>query len=622
MTSPGKSRGSSGRRGLGLILLALLLGSVLLRGGLSAAGMPVADTHAPIPAASLVLLAVLTVAVLKQWPPPAPQPGAVTTLILIAFSLGLLGTPRHALPPALPEIVQMVQIFVISAYATRLLRRIAHPWPVWPAVAAATLLLLMVYGRVGSPPNTASLSPVKVFTLAVMGTPFLIAAAGCAGHLVRAAAGYTLAVVFGLCAPPILPLATWLLTFTLSARWMRVLPWGTTAACALLAVAASFATAGGRDALAASLTPRYDAAHLKRSIIDITAAARAPRHYPAGGGPGTYRETINELKLQGNRVPHPDDQTVARDSTSQYAITLVELGLPAMLALLALPLAGLRRRHPSPAPPASSDSSAASGNTGDPRAAALALAVTPAIALWCTVLSRGTGLWLGVLLGCLGPPARYGSRSRKTASYVLVGAAFTITFVAAAVLNNGQAESPRPSRVNRFLQDVLYGGEAADTLDMPVIRLPDPLTGKLANRTVVRIEAEACDDHVAPFRKGPDDKASGRMALVIPDGTAKGVGHATFCISIPRAGRYVLFARVRWKDACGNSLRFEIGDRTVLLADGIFGHWHEVDARVPVDLQRGATTIRVHNVEDGVALDYWGLRNSSSGPVASEPGLP
>lgn len=124
----------------------------------------------------------------------------------------------------------------------------------------------------------------------------------------------------------------------------------------------------------------------------------------------------------------------------------------------------------------------------------------------------------------------------------------------------------------------------------------------------LKIEAEDCLEVAAPFVIVPANDASGNRALMVPDGTAKGEGHAIYTVVIPQGGNYELFARVLWQDGCGNSVRFDVGASSCVLADEVFGEWHLLRGQRRFDLQAGVTTVVVNNLEDGIRIDYWGLR--------------
>jgi len=111
-----------------------------------------------------------------------------------------------------------------------------------------------------------------------------------------------------------------------------------------------------------------------------------------------------------------------------------------------------------------------------------------------------------------------------------------------------------------------------------------------------------------PFLVVSADGASGQAALAIPDGRGKGIGRATIHLPVPEPGRYLLFARVFWADGCANSIAFRIGDQEVRLSDEIYQRWHHIEGRTVFELPAGTVQLQVVNLEDGVMVDYVGLR--------------
>jgi hypothetical protein len=275
---------------------------------------------------------------------------------------------------------------------------------------------------------------------------------------------------------------------------------------------------------------------------------------------------------------------VPRDGNCQYVVTLVEAGIPAAVAILAMLVW------------AAWVAGAAAKATGDARLAALTAAIVgwSAAGLFCVFFSRGTGVWLGVLYGAamaLRPPAR----PRLTRRF-LVPATVVVGSLLLAVLGaQGVGVDPGVSRAT------------PSTLDkrLRVVTLPDDLdtTGRL-----LRVEAETAGDLIAPFMVVADSQADGGRALAIPEGKGKGVGQAKVIVRVKQAGEYVLYARVRWDDGCSNSLRLVVGDDAAVLTDELFGRWHVVEAPRRVRLAAGAQTVVLQNLEDGIYLDWLAFR--------------
>jgi len=250
---------------------------------------------------------------------------------------------------------------------------------------------------------------------------------------------------------------------------------------------------------------------------------------PLGAGLGRYKTTINQLRLLDTHVPHPDDRKVPTDGNCQYLVTMVEAGPAAALALVALFVGSalsVRRREGDGVWPLSLVSCCLAG-------------------LFCVILSRGTGVWVGALLGIAGhgAPAPVPRAAWQRAALVAA--------VAGTCLVVALCGAPAKPRVV-VLDDGMGDGSRAG---------------------VIRVEAEDCSVVEPPFAVASVDDASGSRALVLPDETAKGEGKATYSVDIAAAGTYVLSARVLWQDGCGNSVRFEVGRescvlRTTYLANG------------------------------------------------------
>jgi len=314
------------------------------------------------------------------------------------------------------------------------------------------------------------------------------------------------------------------------------------------------------------LDQHYDGEHLKRSVIEARAALRAPLESPLGAGLGQYKATINELRLLQTHVPHADDERVPIDGNCQYLVTMVEAGPAAALALMALfvgsAISTLRR-------------------AGD-RVWTLSLAACLFAGLFCVILSRGTGVWVGAFLGLAGhgvpAPAPRTAWRRAALVTTVAGACLILTLCRA------------PAR--------------------PRIVVLDDSDGAGAPAGTIRIEAEDCSVVEAPFAVAPANDASGNRALVLPDDTVKGEGKASYTVGIPEAGTYVLSARVWWKDGCGNSVRFEIGRESCVLADDVFGEWHTLQGKRMFELSAGTTPVVIHGLEDGIRVDHWELQRT------------
>jgi len=335
------------------------------------------------------------------------------------------------------------------------------------------------------------------------------------------------------------------------------------------------------------LSPRYSQDYLRRSVIEVLATARAPRHYPLGAGLGTYKETINELRQYGEHVPHPEDQKVPRDGNSQYAITTVEAGVAsALILLLVFLLPFIRRRHEQGSGALLADASCES------------LLIVAVGSVFCVTVSRGLGVWLGAMLGLIhvGSPPGLRRRVLRLLPPVLAG-----LLAGGALIGMRHQEN---NTITAALQD-RFSGRKPEKPELRVIEIIDDGSGLVTIGLVT--EGEDASEIERPFVVVSDPDASGGAALGLPDQSGKGVGGATYHVEIPEAGEYRLHARVFWQDGCSNSVLFEVADEKILLAGDLYLRWHRLDAKRPVQLPAGTTTVVIRNVEDGIRIDSFGF---------------
>jgi len=118
------------------------------------------------------------------------------------------------------------------------------------------------------------------------------------------------------------------------------------------------------------------------------------------------------------------------------------------------------------------------------------------------------------------------------------------------------------------------------------------------------------------MEKVADNKASGRHCVRIPLRRPHGVeemapsddGNVTFKIYVPQTGRYRLWARAWWYDACGNSFFVFVDDLDIAnppyVTDSTYSKWHWVRGR-RYNLTKGYHLIRFQNREDGAKLDQF-----------------
>jgi len=173
----------------------------------------------------------------------------------------------------------------------------------------------------------------------------------------------------------------------------------------------------------------------------------------------------------------------------------------------------------------------------------------------------------------------------------------------AFVGNEAKREPGAPSHLNRLL-----ARQAGTASPLHVVVLSDPLA-TATGQQVLRVEAETASEVEAPFAVVSLGDASGGQGLVIPDRGGKGKGSARFEIAVPKAGTYMLYARVYWDDGCSNSLGFHLaGQPDLVLASETYERWHTLEASHPLTLPQGELRVELQNLEDGIRLDYWGLR--------------
>ena len=115
----------------------------------------------------------------------------------------------------------------------------------------------------------------------------------------------------------------------------------------------------------------------------------------------------------------------------------------------------------------------------------------------------------------------------------------------------------------------------------------------------------------APKTSGEIFHASGGKYADLPDKVGKGDeagGKVTFKPAIEKAGRYRLWARVWWIDACGNSfgLAVDSGPQATIGEDGTYNCWQWLCLKGDdgvFRLTKGRHTIEFRNTEDGARLD-------------------
>jgi len=138
------------------------------------------------------------------------------------------------------------------------------------------------------------------------------------------------------------------------------------------------------------------------------------------------------------------------------------------------------------------------------------------------------------------------------------------------------------------------------------------------------LEAENAGTIVKPFEVAYDNGASEKRYIYSPSGTGNsyipGSIMAAYKVTISKAGRYVLWGRVKVADMKDNSFFVQINngeDNLWEIEPGNNWHWDAVNNRdyadpVKFDLTEGVHTVRIKLREDGTKLDKLLLTNDVS----------
>ena len=581
-------------------LAATVLAAAVCQVGLGARFSPSGEQLGmALPLSSLVLAAGAAVCMAVARFRLLPTLSPLQTALLATVPLGLLGLPRAAAAGGLKELLQVLEMTVLAAGTVEFLARRGLGERIARILAAlgVALLALGAAGLTGHP--LLRLSDAKYAAFVILAWPFLLLALQNRGDRLRHAALAAGSIAVGATFQNGGLLLVWLCVFALARLRLKTAPLRLWLLLCLLAVLASVFPAFHARNPWQLLNPRHDSEHLSRSTIELRAALQAPRYYPLGGGLGRYKSVINELKQYQPWQPHPNDTKVPRDGNSQYLVTLVESGIPAAVALLLLLLSGARKTFVRPE----------SGSEGD-AARGLAFAGALLSGCFCVLVSRGTCIWLGALLGLANAAAPAPALRTRCLRWAIPA----LAVLAAVLLMSGvnrQAEPPRGvTAANLAVRRCLFGERGMESLGLRIVTLPDALPGPGLGD--VRVEAESCQELGPPFEVVVANDASGSRALAVAEGKGKDNGFARFTVQIPEDGAYILYARVYWEDGCSNSLLFELGDDRILLASDTFLRWHTLDSPRRLRLRKGALTVTLRNPEDGIRVDYWGFQRAGA----------
>lgn len=601
----------------GLALLAALSAAILqLEPGaqFSATGE---KTASGIPLA-VVFLAVGYLSVwIEEKRPVLPRLNLWQCLFFSTATLGILGLHQADLRQAMPDIVQLAIYIVIAPCVVRhIMANQAHKNALITFFAGSAVVLpfLKVTGILEIiAPN---LSDIKYAVFVILAAPFLMVYAhNRQGNW----PGYAIAlhaVLIGITLDHGGLFIAWLVSFLGAAAYFarqRTLIYSLAGCGAALAL--SFTPLTFRSNAA---TPweffniHYDQDHLKRFYIEGVAAFRAPRYYPLGGGLGHYKQTINDLKQYYDYTPHPEDTKVRRDGNSQLLVLLVEDGTLAALAfVMLLATSGLAGTKAQERAGSKIDQGAV--------AAGVAMLASLAVAACALILATGTGLWLGALLG-MTSASQLPMRNRTipyifTAIAVLAVIAYSVI---AFSINSSAVEQNTPTAINRQISKLLFGADIHEEGKLQIISLPDLLTQSSASNANegYQVEAETTGKADQCFQVIPDPQASGGQALAIPANAVKGRGEAHYDTHKLAPGDYELYARVKWLDGCSNSIKFSLNDQQVTLTSDIFKKWHVLTTPRVLSLSKQPQEGIIQNLENGIKIDYWGLRRITSEEAA------
>ena len=595
-------RGGIGNtRNVDRILAVAALLAAFSQVGLGARFSPSGEQQgAALPVSSAILAAVLLVLVVRMRGRVVPLLSRWQTAFMVLVSTGILGLSRPQAQGGIKELVQLAEFVVVAPWVFKTLAESISRDFLRSVMGWAGFALLLL----GITPLPACgvmrLSAVKYAAFVLLAWPAMLAVLRNTGGKVRfavlAASGLLVGVTFGHGGL----LLAWLVVTALAlSRRFRLLSVPESALCAIPAVALSLMPVFHAVSPWQALNPHFDGQHLKRSAIEVRAAWQAPVKYPLGGGLGRYKPTINQLRQYGARVPHPDDRKVPTDGNCQYLATLVEAGFAAAVALLALFL-GSARTALKTVPPGEKE------RAPKPAVDALSLVGCILASLFCVTMSRGTGLWVGAFLGLAGYGAHPVPARKAWLRAAAVGTTGGVTVLLMLACNPRPDPHTGESRLNVVVRRLLTGTAAKPGAKPRVIVLEDS-TGAGHPAGTIRVEAEDGATVVAPFVVVPANDASGNRALMLPDDAAKGDGQAAYSINVPVGGAYVVFARVLWKDGCGNSVRFDLGSATCVLADDVFGEWHTLRGKRRIELPAGPVSVVIRGLENGISVDYWGL---------------
>ncbi|MDT8391844.1 MAG: hypothetical protein RRC34_15185 [Lentisphaeria bacterium] len=612
-TDPGRN---GDRLSLGIVAGALLvcLCQVGIGARYSATGEQLGMA---VPVSTVALFAALGVQGVRRKLPALPTLSPWVPLFLIFTSAGVLASQRAGLKLTVKELFQLVEIVVIMPWLAQSLPKDERKSLLTLLGFTCPLMLLLLATGLNAHP-WIRLSNVKASVFAVASLPMLV---GWVGGLFRQAAGCgttiwrtpraTVLASAGLIAVNVGAgevfasgglLLVWVFLMAISV-WC-LLPEKRVGVAIIGIGAALLVTVSillpGPSAWH-SLHSRYDDTHPTRTALEAQAAWRGPRHLPLGGGLGTYKASINRLKLFDSRTPHPDDLKVMENSTNQYLLTLVESGLPAAVVLFVLLAINsfYSLRGPRTGNAESEDGRQPDKDFPENTALSLGLLGFVCAGFFAAIFSRGSGLWAGAFLGLTvleQPIAKRVTRLTVPAVYL------ALALAAAFIWNTYRPSDTDESRLSLLARHIMY-----KSADHPFGLVVVPVeAGGRSVEGVVFTEAEA-GEAASPFVVIPAADISGGRVLSLPMEAEKGVGEAKYQVEVPADGTYRLAAKVWWSDGCSNSVAFQVGSERLILSSGEYGRWHTLKSPRLINLPAGPLTLSILAIETGVQIDWWEL---------------
>ncbi|MCJ8332366.1 MAG: hypothetical protein HRT89_22000, partial [Lentisphaeria bacterium] len=528
-----------------------------------------------------------------------PQMPALQILCVSLIPIGLLGMHQAELKIAVKELVQVAEIFIITWFVfasahKHAIKKLCH----YLGYLALGIALGIVSLKINHIYELApfELSEARYMALLIISSPFIIQSFRHQRYI-SYCIFTSIAILVGLSIESGQLVICWSVTMLLSGFLLKY-----RAAYAVAILAASFALLSPFTDFGQSFSSQYSKKYMKRIAIENRAALKGPGYYPLGAGLGEYKRAVNNLKQYQDLTPSPDEFKIPRDSNNQYLLTLLESSFLAAIAyalmLIGLVYLALRKRQE---------------EMIYLMPAVLALISIALLSLYCNILGRGTGIWVGAMLGLVShylisprdSPKRFFIRLAIPTACCLIFLSLMMT------QNTHEDKIEHISNLNARLN----GEKKVVVPDKPnggrKIEVFDPwATGNTQTVEQIKIEGESYASISGSFTRLKSNNSSGNMVLSIPQKSGKAMGQANYIITVKEAGNYDLSARVFWADGCSNSLGFDYNDSQYRISSELFNKWHILHSKKMLTLKKGENTIAIKNIEDGVLIDYFILKKS------------